>query len=153
MSSPVSLLVDDRGRSKDVQGEVEAGKDWTRKKEIKPWRCAKVYFRVIPPEKRHKKRRENLERLKTVASEGICNTPYVEARWSDGKSSVALLAPVHNGHYLPKRSYQRLSKQSFQRQQGWKEEEYQGKIYPFSEKSGEMFELEELCFQSRDLLW
>ena len=64
MSSPVRLLVDDRERSKDVQGEVEAGKGCMRKKEIKPWRCAKVYFRVIPPEKRHKKRRENLERLK-----------------------------------------------------------------------------------------
>ena len=57
---------------------------------IKPWSCAKVQFRVLPPAKEERRRGEKLGRLKTVASEGINNTPYVAAKWKDGKSSAAL---------------------------------------------------------------
>ena len=79
-------------------GEVQAEK--TKKiiedkaevrKSIKPWTCAKVDFRILPPEKGTKHRGVNLQRLKRIASEGICCTPYVEAKWAENKSSVALL--------------------------------------------------------------
>ena len=39
---------------------------------IKPWSCAKVDLRILPAERGKQKRRENLQRLKEVASAGIC---------------------------------------------------------------------------------
>ena len=58
---------------------------------IKPWSCAKVDLRILPAERGQQKRRENLQRLKEVASAGICNAPYVEVNWGDGNKSAALL--------------------------------------------------------------
>ena len=50
---------------------------------IKPWSCAKVNLRIFPADRGQYKRRNNLQRLKEVASAGICNAPYVEVLSDD----------------------------------------------------------------------
>ena len=78
---------DDRGNEKN-DGNKEERKT---KKGIKPWSCAKVEFKILPGDKSQTNRLRNLKKMKTVAQEGICSTPYVEVMWEDGSISPALL--------------------------------------------------------------
>ena len=81
------------GEQQEMYGDEQEPTSTNRPREvarIKPWSCAKVEFRVLPPAKEARKRGEKLGRLKTVASEGINNTPYVAAKWKNGQTSAAL---------------------------------------------------------------
>ena len=62
-----------------------------RQNETRPWSCAKVNFNVLPPKSNSKGRGKELRKLKEVADRGLSNTPYVTARWADGKETAALL--------------------------------------------------------------
>ena len=75
-----------RGREEGEKNESSRARG-----DIKPWRCARVAFKVLPPASKTRKRGRELHRLKTVASEGVSSTPYVEVRWKNGRVTAALL--------------------------------------------------------------
>lgn len=76
-----------------MKEETPRGKETgtEEKQRVKPWSCARVDFRVLPPDGRGGTRRKELQLLKEVAAEGVTSTPYVSAKWADGKSTAALL--------------------------------------------------------------
>ena len=57
---------------------------------VSRWTCARAEFKIKTPEKGSKRRREQMQRMKGIASEGLNSTPYVRIGWDNGDTGIAL---------------------------------------------------------------
>ena len=126
---PVSQNVDG-GKSKRENGhQEETVMEAKGSLRIKPRSCAKVDLRILSADRGQQKRRENLQRLKEVASAGICNAPYVEVNWGDGNKSTALLDTGAQWSLLTEQELTEGKNYNFFKWVDWREEEFQGKEF------------------------
>jgi transposase InsO family protein len=57
---------------------------------VRPWSCARAEFRIKTPARGSKQRREQMQQMKGIASEGLNSTPYVRIKWDNGDVGIAL---------------------------------------------------------------